>query len=81
MVSTTKKASKKVVSTGAQAAPSAWRNLLDRLTQPTTIAGLLTIGATVATGGTAGWLNADTLPALLSGLGLMVAPDRSILKR
>lgn len=43
--------------------------------QPTTIAGLLTIGATFATGGLASWLNPTTLPSLLAGVGLIFAQD------
>lgn len=49
------------------------RGLVDFLKEKSTWCGLLTIGATFATGGTAAWLDVDTLPILMSGIGLILA--------
>lgn len=49
--------------------------LLARLIEPSTWAGLLTIGSVFATGGVASWLNPTTLPSLLAGLGLIVVRE------
>lgn len=51
------------------------RSLREFLLEPSTWAGLLTIGATLATGGTAEWLNATTLPTLLAGIGLILTKE------
>lgn len=48
------------------------RGLTDFLKEKSTWCGLLTIGATLATGGTTAWLNVDTLPILMSGVGLIL---------
>lgn len=49
------------------------RGLVDFLKEKSTWCGLLTIGAALATGDTAAWLNGDTLPILMSGIGLILA--------
>lgn len=46
-----------------------------RAKEPSTIAGVLTLAATLATGGTASWLNPTTLPVILAGLGLVVTKE------
>lgn len=51
------------------------RTVSDLLTEPSTWCGLLTIGATLATGGLAAWLNPATLPALTAGVGLILARE------
>lgn len=43
-----------------------------RLLEPSTWAGILTIGAALATGGFAEWLNPTTLPMLTAGVGLIL---------
>lgn len=50
--------------------------LVQRLLEPTTWCGLLTVGSSLATGGLAGWLNAGTLPTLVAGVGLILAKER-----
>lgn len=50
--------------------------LVGRLVEPTTWTGLLTIGTALATGGTAGWLNAATLPVLSAGIGLVLCREK-----
>jgi hypothetical protein len=59
----------------AQKTPATKRTVLEFLTEKSTWAGLLTIGATFATGGAAGWLNAATLPSLLAGIGLILTKE------
>lgn len=56
-------------------ASSTKRSLADFLCEKSTWAGLLTIGATFATGGAAGWLNEATLPPLLAGIGLILTKE------
>lgn len=51
---------------------SADQYLLNRLREPSTWAGLLTLGAAFATGGAASWLNPETLPILTAGIGLIL---------
>lgn len=49
--------------------------LLARLTEASTWAGLLTIGATFATGEVAAWLSPTTLPVLIAGAGLVLTEE------
>lgn len=72
MVAKKTTAIKPVKKTVAQATKSA---VLARLLEPSTWAGLLTIGTVVATGGVATWLNPSTLPVLLTGVGLVLSKD------
>lgn len=67
----------KPATTPTSRAPSTpmYNALMDRLLEPSTWAGCLTIGSVLATGGLATWLNASTLPILLSGVGLILAKD------
>lgn len=50
-------------------------SLLSRLKEPTTWAGILSLGAIFATGGTAGWLNPQTVPSLAAAVGLILAKE------
>lgn len=50
-------------------------SFFDRFSEPSTWAGILTIGATFATGGVSSWLNPTTLPALITGVGLILAKE------
>lgn len=47
-----------------------------RLLEPSTWAGILSIGAVFATGSVASWLNPSTLPVLISGIGLILAKEQ-----
>lgn len=47
-----------------------------RLTEPSTWAGILTIGAMFATGDLSSWLNPVTLPTLIAGVGLILSKDQ-----
>lgn len=69
-------ATKKTASRANPAASSSLLSaLLSRLTEPSTWAGLLTIGSALATGGLASWLNPETLPVLIAGVGLVLTKD------
>lgn len=49
--------------------------IISRAAEPSTWAGVLTIGSVMSTGGVAAWLNPTTLPVLLAGLGLIASKD------
>lgn len=69
-------ATKKTVSRAKPVALSSLLSaMLSRLTEPSTWAGLLTIGSALATGGLASWLNPETLPVLVAGVGLVLTKD------
>lgn len=67
--------STKKKATPVSPAPTAKRSLADFLLEKSTWAGLLTIGATLATGGVAEWLNSTTLPVLIAGAGLVLTKE------
>lgn len=67
------------IKTGSSAPPSevGLRSyVVTRLLEPSTWAGILSIGAVFATGGVASWLNPSTLPVLISGIGLILAKEQ-----
>lgn len=70
---------KKVTKPAATAAPdrSAVNYILARMLEPSTWAGLLTLGSAVATGGVAAWLNPQTLPVITAGIGLILNKEGS----
>lgn len=55
--------------------PSVGSYFVARLIEPTTWVGLFTIGASLATGGAAAWLNPQTLPMISAGIGLVFAKE------
>lgn len=66
----TKKVTKPVATAASNR--SAVNYVFARLLEPSTWAGLLTLGAALATGGAAAWLNPQTLPVITAGIGLIL---------
>lgn len=54
---------------------SVQRYWMSRLREPSTWLGLLAIGAIVATGDTAEWLNPENVSLIAAGLGLITTED------
>lgn len=59
-----------------QTAPKSFTSSLrERLSERSTWLGLLTLGASLATGDLASWLNTGTIPTVTSALGLIVLKE------
>lgn len=75
MVRTTKKPTKQKSEPEVKSSPGGGRTIKQVLSEKSTWCGLLTIGAALATGGLASYLNPTTLPFLTAGIGLILTPD------